>query len=149
MLWPDKYTETQNTLNRLANNEFGEIASWLHANEQESLTKGLGRNSVRHACDAITDPTGCWGTDPKNLGNCKPCKEYADKLASLASHVVDLCYEMTEGLTKTMKNDITMCCLGGIQTESTQRVTRRAAYYVDIENITTPEGRDMEVDAAW
>lgn len=70
---------------------------------------------------------------------------YADKLASLASHVVDLCYEMTRGLETTMdKNDITMCCLGGIQTESTQRVTRRAAYYVDIKNITTPEGRDME-----
>ena len=66
MLWPDKYTETQNTLHRLANNEF-EIASWLHANEQESLTKGLERNSVRHACDVITDPTGCWGKDPENL----------------------------------------------------------------------------------
>ena len=138
-MWPPRYT-----LNRLANNEFGEISSWLPANDQERMTEALARNAVMHACKTITDPTGCWRTDQNYLGTCKPCKNYANKLASLASHVVDLCHKMTIDLEDGVKDEITMCCLGCVQNESTQRVVRRAAHYVDWKNVIDTEGRDME-----
>ena len=133
-----------NTLNRLADTEFGEIASWLRANEQEGLWEGLGRNAVRHACGSITDPTGCWRTDPKYTGTCKPCQKYATYLASLASHIVDLCYRVTIGLEDTVNNEIRMCCLGCIQNESTQGVVGRAAHYIYIRNLLTPQSRIIE-----
>ena len=138
-MWPPRYT-----LNRLANNEFGEISSWLPANDQERMTEALARNAVMHACKTITDPTGCWRTDPNYLGTCKPCKNYANKLASLASHVVDLCHKMTIDLEDGVKDEITMCCLGCVQNESTQRVIRRAAHYVDIRNVIDTNRRDSE-----